>query len=40
MISETFGTTNITVSLEWTQENDVSYNVSIEPQAAIDFIGM
>ena len=39
LISERFGTTNITCMLEWIQENDVSYNVSIEPQVALDFIG-
>ena len=36
---ERLGVNNVTLMLEWTQENDVSYNINIKPQAAIDFIG-
>ena len=32
-----FGTHNITVFLEWTQEDGVSYNVSSLPQVALKF---
>ena len=37
--SERFETTNVVLSLSWTGENDLSYSVSIEPQAALTLTG-
>ena len=33
-ISEFFGTNGVTATLEWTQENDVNYDVNIFPQVS------
>ena len=32
-----FGMTNVTVTLEWTQESDVTYNVSIHPKVELEY---
>ena len=38
-ISQRYAADYLTVGLEWSEENGVSYNVSTEPQAAIAFNG-
>ena len=37
-ISEYFGTNSVIVTLEWIQESDVTYNVSIFPQVPVEIL--
>ena len=39
-ISEFFDTNSVIATLEWTQQNDVTYNVSIFPQISIASVEM
>ena len=39
-VSEFFDTNSVIATLEWTQQNDVTYNISIFPQISIANIEM
>ena len=38
-ITEQLGLDRITVNLEWIHKNGVSYNVSVDPQVAVNYTG-
>ena len=38
-ITEQLGLDRVTVNLEWTHKNGVSYNVSVNPQVAVNYAG-
>lgn len=38
-ITEQLGLDRITVNLEWAHKNGVSYNVSVDPQVAVNYTG-
>ena len=38
-VSELFGTSSITVTLEWAHKNGVSYGISADPPVAVNYTG-
>jgi hypothetical protein len=38
-ISEQFQSKDISVTLEWTHTNGVSYSISVEPEVAVNYTG-